>query len=37
MSARTVLLAMHITAIASWLGADVMQYGMRHRWKKETS
>jgi hypothetical protein len=36
MSVRTVLLALHITAIASWLGADVMQHGMRHRWKKET-
>ena len=36
MSVRTVLLAMHITAIASWLGADVVQHGMRHRWKKET-
>jgi hypothetical protein len=35
MSVRTVLLALHITAIASWLGADVMQHGMRHRWKKE--
>ena len=37
MSVRTLLLALHITAIASWLGADVMQHGMRHRWKKETS
>ena len=37
MSVRTVLLALHIAAIASWLGADVMQHGMRHRWKKETS
>ena len=36
MSVRTVLLALHITAIASWLGADVMQQGMRHRWKQET-
>ena len=37
MSVRTVLLTLHITAIASWLGADVMQHGMRHRWKNETS
>ena len=37
MSIRTVLLALHVTAIASWLGADVMQHGMRHRWKNETS
>ena len=36
MSVRTVLLALHITAVASWLGADVLQHGMRHRWKKET-
>ena len=36
MSVRTVLLALHLTAIGSWLGADVMQHGMRHRWKNET-
>ncbi len=31
MSVRTVLLNLHLTAIASWLGADVMQHAMRHR------
>ena len=36
MSVRTVLLAMHITAIASWLGADVLQHAMRHRWSHES-
>jgi len=36
MSTRTALLALHITAIASWLGADVLQHAMRHRWKRET-
>jgi hypothetical protein len=36
-SVRTLLLALHITAIASWLGADVVQHAMRHRWNKETS
>ena len=36
MSVRTLLLTLHLTAIASWLGADVMQHGMRHRWKNET-
>ena len=37
MSTHTVLLALHITAIASWLGADVLQHAMRHRWSRETS
>ena len=37
MSVRTVLLALHTAAIASWLGADVVQHAVRHRWKKETS
>jgi hypothetical protein len=37
MSVRTLLLALHITAIASWLGVDVVQHAMRHRWQKETS
>ena len=37
MSTRTILLTLHITAIASWLGADVMQHAMRHRWARETS
>jgi hypothetical protein len=36
MSSRTILLSVHITAIASWLGADVLQHAMRHRWAKET-
>jgi hypothetical protein len=35
MSARTILLTVHITAIASWLGADVLQHAMRHRWSRE--
>jgi hypothetical protein len=34
---RTVLLTLHITAIASWLGADVVHLAMRHRWRGETS
>jgi len=33
---RTVLLTLHIAAIASWLGADVVQHAMRHRWQRET-
>ena len=37
MSTRTILLSLHITAIASWLGADVMQHAMRHRWARESS
>ena len=37
MTTRTILLTLHITAIASWLGADVAQHAMRHRWQKETS
>jgi len=36
MSARTLLLALHITAIASWLGADVVQLAMRNRWDRES-
>ena len=36
MSVRTLLLAVHITAIASWLGADVVQHAMRRRWRKES-
>ena len=36
MSVRTLLLALHITAIASWLGADVVQHAMRHRWSHES-
>ena len=35
MSVRTLFLAVHIAAIASWLGADVMQHAMRHRWREE--
>jgi hypothetical protein len=34
---HTLLITLHIAAIASWLGADVVQYAMRHRWKRETS
>ena len=37
MTTRTMLLTLHITAIASWLGVDVVQHAMRHRWQKETS
>ena len=37
MNTRTVLLTLHITAIASWLGADVVHLAMRHRWQRETS
>lgn len=37
MSTRTILLSLHIAAIASWLGADVVQHAMRHRWQREAS
>lgn len=37
MTARTILLSLHIAAIASWLGADVLQHAMRHRWRHEAS
>ena len=37
MTTRTMLLTLHITAIASWLGVDVAQHAMRHRWQRETS
>jgi hypothetical protein len=37
MSTRTILLTLHIAAIASWLGADIVQHAMRHRWQKEAS
>ena len=37
MTTRTMLLTVHITAIASWLGADVVQHAMRRRWQNETS
>ncbi len=36
MTARTLLLSLHIAAIASWLGADVMQHAMRRRWERES-
>lgn len=36
MNARTVFLTLHIAAIASWLGADVVLHAMRHRWQKES-
>jgi hypothetical protein len=29
------LISLHIAAIASWLGADVVQHAMRHRWQRE--
>jgi hypothetical protein len=35
-SVRTLLLALHVTAIASWLGADVVQHAMQHRWDHES-
>ena len=37
MTTRTILVTLHIAAIASWLGADVLQHAMRHRWQHETS
>src|SRR6266404_1362888 len=37
MTTRTMLLTLHITANASWLGVDVAQHAMRHRWQKETA
>jgi hypothetical protein len=37
MTTRTILLTLHIAAIASWLGVDVLQHAIRHRWQKETS
>lgn len=37
MTTRTILLSLHIALIASWLGADVVQHAMRHRWKRETA
>ena len=36
MTTRTILLTLHIATIASWLGADVVQHAMRHRWQSET-
>lgn len=36
MTSRTILLTLHIAAIASWFGADIMQFGMRRRWEQET-
>ena len=35
MTSRTVWMTLHITAVASWLGADVVQHAMRHRWQRE--
>lgn len=37
MTTRTILLSVHIAAIASWLGADVVQHAMRHRWQRESA
>ncbi len=36
MTSRTILLTLHIAAIASWLGADMLQYAMLGRWRKES-
>ncbi|HUR55399.1 MAG TPA: hypothetical protein VMZ71_14795 [Gemmataceae bacterium] len=36
MTTRTVLLSLHIAAIASWLGADMLQHAVRRRWQRET-
>jgi hypothetical protein len=30
------LLSLHIAAIASWLGADVLQHAVRRRWERES-
>ena len=37
MTSHTIWLSLHIAAIASWLGADVLQHSMRHRWGRETA
>ena len=37
MTTRTILLTLHIAAIAAWLGADIVQHAMRHRWRRETA
>lgn len=36
MNSRTILLSLHIAMIASWLGADTLQYALRPRWAKES-
>jgi len=36
-TSHTIWLSLHIAAIASWLGADVLQHSMRHRWRRETA
>ncbi|HVE94920.1 MAG TPA: hypothetical protein VNB24_08380 [Acidimicrobiales bacterium] len=36
MTTHTLLLSLHIAAIASWLGADVMQHAARRRWVNES-
>ena len=36
MTSRTILLTLHIAAIASWFGADIVQHASRHRWGRET-
>lgn len=36
MTSRTILLSLHIAAVASWLGADIVQHAMHHRWKNES-
>jgi len=36
MTGRTLLLSLHIAAIASWLGADVLQHAFRRRWERES-
>lgn len=36
MTSRTILLSLHIAAVASWLGADVLQHAVRRRWHRES-
>ena len=36
MTGRTLLLSLHLAAIASWLGADVLQHAFRRRWERES-
>lgn len=36
MTSRTILLSLHIAAMASWFGADIVQHAGRHRWENET-
>ena len=36
MESRTILLALHITAVAAWLGADFFQYAMAPRMRRDS-